>query len=190
MPILKTLLHQMELSNRKHRLFHERDSVVVGLSGGPDSVALLVLLSKLERKYSLKIIAAHLNHGLSKKQARSFYALAKKSAETLKIPFYSKTVSVKRLAKRNKRSLEEMGRLVRYQFFEEIAAKTKCRKIATAHTLDDQAETVLMRIFRGAGLRGLTGIPYKRRQGKFEVIRPLLSVEKAALAAFLKENSP
>ena len=179
----------MELSNRKHRLFHERDSVVVGLSGGPDSVALLVLLSKLERKYSLKIIAAHLNHGLSKKQARSFYALAKKSAETLKIPFYSKTVSVKRLAKRNKRSLEEMGRLVRYQFFEEIAAKTKCRKIATAHTLDDQAETVLMRIFRGAGLRGLTGIPYKRRQGKFEVIRPLLSVEKTTLVAFLKENS-
>src|SRR3989344_8614082 len=117
MPILKTLLHQMELSNRKHRLFHERDSVVVGLSGGPDSVALLVLLSKLERKYSLKIIAAHLNHGLSKKQAHSFYVLAKESAEASKVPFYSKTVAVKRLAERDKRSLEEMWRMVRYRFF-------------------------------------------------------------------------
>lgn len=178
----------MELANRKYRLFHERDSIVVGISGGSDSVALLVLLSKLQRKYSLKIVAAHLNHGLSKKQAHSFCARAKTSAEALKLPFYSKTVAVKRLAKRSKRSLEEMGRMVRYQFFEEIAAKTKCRKIATAHTLDDQAETVLMRIFRGAGLRGLTGIPYKRRQGRFEVIRPLLSVEKAELTAFLKEN--
>src|SRR3989344_6614958 len=183
MPILKTLLHQMELSNRKHRLFHERDSVVVGLSGGPDSVALLTLLSKLRRKYSLKIVAAHLNHGLSKKQAHSFYVLAKEAAEALKVPFYSKTVAVKRLAKRDKRSLEEMGRMVRYRFFEEIAAKTKCRKSATAHTLDDQAETVLMRIFRGSGLRGLTGIPYKRKQGRFELIRPLLSVEKNRLAA-------
>ncbi len=188
MPVLKTLLHQIELANRKYHLFHECDSIVVGVSGGPDSVALLTLLSKLKRKYSLKIVAAHLNHGLSKKQAHSFYALAKESAEALKVPFYSKTVAVKRLAKRGKRSLEEMGRMVRYQFFEEIAAKTKCRKIATAHTLDDQAETVLMRIFRGSGLRGLTGILYKRKQGRFEVIRPLLSVEKAELTAFLKEN--
>ena len=185
---MKTLLHQMELTNRKYRLFHERDSVVVGVSGGPDSVALLVLLSKLKRKYSLKIVAAHLNHGLSKKQAHSFCARAKATAGALKLPFYSKKVAVKNLAKRNKRSLEEMGRMVRYQFFEEVAAKTKCRKIATAHTLDDQAETVLMRIFRGAGLRGLTGIAYKRRQGRFEVIRPLLSVEKVELTAFLKEN--
>ena len=118
MPILKTLLHQMELANRKYRLFHERDSIVVGVSGGPDSVALLTLLSKLRRKYSLKIVAAHLNHGLSKKQAHSFYVLAKDAAEALKVPFYSKTVAVKRLAERDKRSLEEMGRMVRYPFFE------------------------------------------------------------------------
>lgn len=169
-------------------MLKKRDSIVVGVSGGPDSIALLILLSKLKRKYSLKIVAAHLNHGLSKKQAHSFYALAKKNAEALNIPFYSTAVPVKKLAKTNKRSLEEMGRIARYRFFEEIATKTRCQKIATAHTMDDQAETVLMRILRGSGLRGLTGIPYKRKQGRFEVIRPLLSVEKSQLTAWLREN--
>ena len=81
-----------------------------------------------------------------------------------------------------------MGRIERYSFFEEIAAKNRSNKIVTAHTLDDQAETMLLRLLRGSGVKGLIGIPYKRQQGKFQVVRPFLSTEKKAILTFLKEN--
>jgi tRNA(Ile)-lysidine synthase len=184
---LRRLLQQIEVTNRRHSLIRRGDSLVVGLSGGPDSVALIYLLSKLRRKYSLKIAAAHLDHGLSG-QSREYLTTAKKTALTLGVPFYSKKVSVRVSAKKIKRSLEESGRIERYRFFEETAKKTSARKIVTAHTLDDQAETMLMRIFRGSGLRGLSGIPYRRPQGAYVIVRPLLDCSKKELVGFLKEN--
>lgn len=160
----------------------------MGVSGGPDSIALLTLLSKLQRKYALTLVVAHLHHGLLKKEGERFLSLVRKNAETLGFAFYSKKISLKKLAEKNKRSLEEMGRIERYRFFEAVANKTKADKIVTAHTLDDQAETVLMRIFRGSGLRGLTGIPYKRRLGPYQLIRPLLNTQKKDILSFLKQN--
>ena len=161
---------------------------MVGLSAGPDSTALLFLLSVLRRKYDLKLSAAHLNHGLQKKDGKVYHRLARKIAIQLGIPFYSKTISLRALAKRHKRSLEEMGRLERYLFFKEVANKARADKIVTAHTLDEQAETVLLRMLRGSGLRGLLGIPWKRRDGQKIIIRPLLSTPKESLLIFLKEN--
>ena len=158
------------------------------MSAGPDSMALLWLIDKLKIKYAFKINVAHLNHGLLKKAGNEYLKLVKKTSQALKIPFYSKTIDLKTLAKKNKRSIEEMGRIERYSFFEDIAAKTRADKIVTAHTLDDQAETMLLRLIRGSGLKGLIGIPYKRNQGRFQVIRPLLSTEKKDLVIFLKEN--
>ena len=185
---LKTLLEQIELTNRERSLFKKNESLVLGVSGGPDSMALLALLAKLRKKYRLKLYIAHLNHGLLKRESRQYQDLVRKISEKLGIPFYCKRVELKKLAKANKRSIEEMGRMERYRFFEEIARKTRAQKIVTAHTLDDQAETMLLRLLRGTGLKGLIGIPYKRTHGQFEIIRPLLSCEKKTILLFLKEN--
>lgn len=182
------LLQQIQLTNRRHSLFGKNDRLVVGVSGGPDSVALLHLLSKLRRQYRLTLSVAHLNHGLAKKENRTAAVHVRTLCEHLALPFYSKRIDLRTRAKTLRRSLEETGRMERYAFFEEVARRTNATKIATAHTLDDQAETILMRILRGAGLKGLAGIPHKRKQGPFEVVRPLLSCRKRDLIAYLKEN--
>ena len=169
-------------------LFKKNDALVVGVSGGPDSIALLYLLEKLKKKYAFKINVAHLNHGLFKSESKKYFQLVKKTAAALGVPLYSKSIDLRNLAKKRRRSIEEMGRIERYSFFESIAAKTHSNKIVTAHTLDDQAETVLLRLLRGSGLKGLMGIPAKRSQGKYQVVRPLLSTEKKELLSFLKEN--
>ncbi len=188
MSALKNLLQKIDEANRDWRLIQKNDSVVAAISGGPDSAALLFALSKLCRKYSLRLSAAHLDHGLQGLRSRFFLDQAKKLSQKLEVPFYSKTVKVAVLAKKYKRSLEEMGRLERYRFFLEVAAKSRSNKIATAHTLDDQAETVLLRLVRGSGLRGLCGVASKRREGGVWIIRPLLLCQKKELLAALKEN--
>ena len=151
-------------------------------------MALLWLVEILKRKYSFKVHIAHVSHGLLKNPSKQYLRFVKKTAETLQLPFYAKVIHLRLLAKKNKRSLEEMGRIERYSFFEEIAKRVHANKIVTAHTLDDQAETVLLRLLRGSGLKGLAGIPYVRPQGKYELIRPLLAIEKYQLLLFLKAN--
>ncbi len=185
---IKGLLQKIENTNRRYGLFKKNDILVAGVSGGADSMALLWLLETLRAKYAFRVHVAHLNHGLLKPESKSYLDLVEKSAKALKFPFYSKAIDLKKIAKKNKRSIEEMGRIARYSFFEAIALKTRANKIVTAHTLDDQAETVLLRLLRGTGLKGLIGIPFKRPQGATEVIRPLLAVEKAELLSFLKVN--
>lgn len=183
----RQLLQEIESANKRHRFLQKNDSLVVAVSGGSDSVALLWLLLKLRKKYSLKIAVAHLDHGFFPKESKRFLSFVQKISRRLNLPLYSKNVPVRQLAKKRNESLEEAGRNERYKFFEEIAVKLKA-KIVTAHTLDDQAETLLMRIFRGTGLKGLAGIPAKRKQGRCEIIRPLLDCQKKNLLAFLKEN--
>lgn len=185
--MLRRLLERFESTNRRYALLKKGDSVVVGVSGGPDSLALLRLLSVLSRKYALRLHAAHLDHDLQKTSAKTA-ALVRKAAEGLGLTFYLKKVDIRKSASRHRESLEDAGRRERYRFFEETAKKMGANKIATAHTLDDQAETVLMRLLRGAGLRGLSGIPYKRAQGKREIVRPLLDCSKKDLLLFLKKE--
>lgn len=184
---LRSLLQSMDAANRRYRLVDKNEGIVVALSGGPDSVALLTLLLKWRKKFSLRLAAAHVDHGLQADSKR-FAAFCGRLCRELDIPLYSKRVEIGSLARRERRSLEEAGRLARYAFFRDVAKKTGCRKIATAHTEDDQVETILMRILRGSGLRGLAGVSPKRKEGSFEVIRPLIFCRKAELLAFLKEN--
>jgi len=185
---MRTLLEIVQKTNRRHRLFGRGDGIVVGLSGGPDSTALLHLLTALRRKYGLRLFAAHVNHGLSAREASTAEKFSEALCVRLGVPFFKKKIRLRELAARHKKTPEEMGRIERYRFFSEIARKTGARKIATAHTLDDQAETVLMRIVRGAGLKGLGGIPVERSEGPLAVIRPLLHCRKKELLIFLKEN--
>ena len=172
----KDLLQTLDVTNRRHGLIEPGDRIVAGVSGGPDSAALLALLGALREKYRLRLYAAHLDHGLSK-AARRYAACARRLSERLGVPFFEARANVRRVARAAGRSLEEAGRLERYKFFQTIAQRCGAHKIATAHTRDDQAETILMRLLRGAGLRGLSGIPARRPEGRYTVIRPLLDVE-------------
>ena len=184
---MRLLFEVFERYNKRHGLIQKNDRLVLALSGGPDSVALLLLLLKLKNKYALHICTAHLNHNLSSARSSGHENFSEKLARRLGVPFYKKSVHVKMLARRRQQSLEEAGRAERYRFFSAVAKKTRSNKIATAHTLDDQAETVFMRVARGSGLRGLCGIPVKRQEGDFQVIRPLIGVSKKDILQFLKK---
>lgn len=187
MPNIKSLMERLEKTNRTHDLLRKGDRIVVGLSGGPDSTALLNLLNVFCAKYDLALFAAHLNHSLSF-GAASYEKTARLTAKGLKVPFYSKKINIKKVSEKTGRSVEEAGRDERYRFFVEVAKRVRANKIATAHTIDDQAETMLFRIVRGAGLRGLAGIPARRSHGRYTVIRPLIDCEKKDLLDYLKRN--
>ena len=185
---LRRLLEAVERANRRWRLFRSGDSLLVALSGGPDSAALLFLLSKLKHKYRFKIFAAHLDHGLHPKHAKKYLKACQNLSRRLQAPLEVKRVRLRSAARRSGRGIEEAGRIARYAFFEEAAEKVRAKTIVTAHTLDDQAETLLMRIFRGSGVRGLCGIPFKRKLGKYELVRPLLLSRKRDLLELLREE--
>ncbi|MCG3132023.1 MAG: tRNA(Ile)-lysidine synthase [Phycisphaerae bacterium] len=170
--------------------------LVVGVSGGPDSTALLHLLLDLNRQtgqqeWMLRLHVAHLNHGLRAEEGERDAAFVQALADNLELPCTIEAQNVADLASREGAGVEEAGRGARYAFFERVAERIGARFVAVAHHYDDQAETVLHRILRGTGLRGLAGIPLVRaiRAGSgVRVIRPLLRIPKQDLVHYLKDN--
>ena len=187
MKITKKLLGRMNALNARRSLVKSGDRILIALSGGPDSVALAHFLCLWKRKYRLTLAAAHVHHGLSDQNDRAL-RLSRETARKLGLPFYAKKIRVRALAKRRRLSLEEAGREARYAFFSSLLRRLGMNKLATGHTRDDQAETVLMWVIRGCGPRGLSGIPARRALGRAEVIRPLLDCPKQDLLLFLNES--
>ncbi|MDP2941542.1 MAG: tRNA lysidine(34) synthetase TilS [Candidatus Omnitrophota bacterium] len=170
---------------RKYRLISPGEKILVGVSGGPDSLALLYLLRGLRKELRIKLHIAHLDHMLRPDSLRDrefVEALAKK----LNIPFSGAAINVGKLAKKG--SLEEAARNQRLNFLFAAAKAAKADKIALGHNLDDQAETVLMRVIRGAGLYGLSGILPKRNFRGRIVIRPLLEIRRGEIESFLRRK--
>jgi len=166
----------------RHALLRDGRRVLVALSGGADSVALLLILRELERDGAVVVAgAAHLNHLLRGADADTDEAFCAALAARLDVPFLAGRVDVAALARAGKRSLEDAARTARYAFLERAADTLGADAIAVAHTKDDQAETFLLRLLRGAGARGLAAI--HPRAGR--VIRPLIDVERAALREYL-----
>lgn len=186
MKALTPEVFQAELKLRA--LIAPGDKIFVACSGGPDSTALFHLLYALRKEWKLKLGLLHFNHGLRKTDAKRDEQFVKKLAQRCKVPFYTGAFKVKELARREKFSIEEAARLARYDFFTKTAAQKRIVKIATAHNLDDQAETVLMRVLQGTGLRGLCGIRPRLRQGKVDFVRPLLGFKKREVLDYLKKN--
>jgi tRNA(Ile)-lysidine synthase len=166
---------------RRHALMRRGDRVLVALSGGPDSVALLRVLRELEAADELAVAGiAHLDHGL-RDGANDDEQFCRALAAELGLEFRSDLVDVRARAARLRTSLENAGRRARYELFERVATELGADVIATGHTRDDQAETFLLRLLRGAGPRGLAGI--HPRAGR--VVRPLLDVGRDELRAYL-----
>lgn len=168
-------------------------SVVVGVSGGPDSMALLHLLVALNREpgWAMKLHVAHLNHGLRDYHAEQDAAFVQAAADSLELAATVEFRDVAALAGGESGGVEESGRRARYAFFERVARKVAAQFVAIGHHADDNAETILHRILRGTGLRGLSGIPYCRPispGSSVRVIRPLLRVPHQELLNFLADH--
>ncbi|MGE4282123.1 MAG: tRNA lysidine(34) synthetase TilS [Clostridia bacterium] len=170
----------------KYNMLSPGDGVLVGVSGGPDSVCLLHILNTLKDEYDIKLYVAHVNHQLRGSMADQDAAYVEKLCADLSIPFFLKTEDVKKISKERGISEEAAGREVRYAFFFQAARQVGARKIAVAHNMNDQAETIVMRFIRGAGLEGLSGIKPFREDG---VIRPLLELERKAIEEYCFTHS-
>ncbi|OGB74319.1 tRNA lysidine(34) synthetase TilS [candidate division Kazan bacterium RBG_13_50_9] len=156
--------------------------LVVAVSGGVDSVALLHILLPLAGHYSWRLVVAHLNHKL-RQEAKRDAQFVEQLAQQLGLKFVGGTAEVRREAKSCKLTLEEAGRTARYRFLRRVASRYRAAAIVMAHTADDQAETIVMNWLRGAAVRGLAGMRGLERG----IWRPLLGVEKRALQRFAKE---
>ena len=177
---LATLVGTVQATLGRHAMLARGTRVLVAVSGGPDSVGLLLVLATLRRKLGIALVAAHVNHRLRGADAEADQACAAAAAERLSVPFVSAALGTRLAGGGN---LEARARALRYAALRRLAAAAGCSRIATGHTLDDQAETVLMRLVRGSGPGGLSGIQPRRRDG---VIRPLLDCRRAAVAAAVR----
>jgi tRNA(Ile)-lysidine synthase len=159
------------------------EHVLVAVSGGPDSVALLVCLHKLAPELSLTLTVAHLNHGIRGTEAVADEEFVRRLSSGLNLPYLSESVNIKGLAESEKRNLEELAREKRYEFLKQTARKTGAGKIAVGHTLSDQAETALFRFIRGSGIEGLSAI-HPVIHGI--VIRPLIECPRKSILEYLE----
>ena len=167
-----------------HRLLAEGDRVLAACSGGPDSLALVHVLAALAGEYGFSLAVAHFNHGLRGAEADADAAFVGEFAAALGLPVYQTKADVAGFAAENGLNKQEAGRLLRYRYFRETAAAMGGAFIATGHHRGDQAETVLLSLFRGAGSAGLAGM----KPTEDGIIRPLLAVERAAIEAYCRDN--
>ena len=170
---------------KENELIQQGDQILVALSGGPDSVCLLHILYKLKDKFNLNLGAIHINHMLRGEESDKDEEYIVKLCDELRIKHYVKRINIEYVAKDSNVSLEVAGRNERYKAFEEIRTKYGYNKIAVAHNANDQAETVLMRVMRGTGLEGLTGIKAKREDG---IIRPILCLSRQEIEEYCEEK--
>lgn len=187
------LWNRVGANARRRRLFHDGDSILLAVSGGPDSVVLLDYFAGQARAHRLKLHVCHINHKLRGRLADADAAFVKKLAAGYGLGASVLSADVKKLAKAHGKSVEHAARDARYRLLAATALKKGCRLAATAHHADDHAETVLLNLLRGTEPKGLLGIPERRelcRKGKFkvELIRPLLSVSRREIEAYLKAN--
>ena len=174
---------------KKYNLIENGDKLVLGVSGGPDSICMLNILNdiKNDRNLHMKfdIIVAHVNH-LIREEAIDDQKFVEDFCKKINIPFYSKSIDVQKIANNNKIGTEEAGRNARYDFFDEILKKTGANKIAIAHNKNDKVETMIMNILRGSGVSGLKGIePIKGNK----YIRPLIECERFEIEQYCKDNN-
>jgi tRNA(Ile)-lysidine synthase len=180
-----SLLTKVESTIKKYKLINNGDRILIGVSGGPDSLALLHSLKTLKEEYNLYLHIAHLDHMIRGEESIKDAKFIERLAREWNIPITIKSYDVKAYQKEKGLSLEDAARQVRYRFFFGLIEKFNINKVAVGHNANDQAETVLMKFLRGAGLKGLSGIYPK--QGK--IVRPLIEISREEIEGYCKEHN-
>ncbi len=184
----KTIRQTVEETIRDHRLIVPGDRIVLGLSGGADSMALTYLLHYLSRKMDFSLYLAHLNHLLRGTDADEEEEFARQTARVLGLPFISTSVDVGSMARTAGVSVEMAARKARHDFFLEALNRFDADSVALAHTANDQAETMMLRLVRGTGTSGLAAMRHNNIVNAIPIIRPLLDVSRQEVVAFLRTH--
>lgn len=178
------LIEKVEKIIKEEKLIESGDRIVVGVSGGPDSICLLHVLEQIQKKgLNFELFVAHINH-MIRPNAILDEEYVENYCQKHEIPVFIKRIQVLEIAEKEKIGTEEAGRNARYEFFNEVKEKTNSNKIATAHNSNDNAETVIMNLIRGCGLDGLKGI---ERQTE-NLIRPLINISRKEIEDYCKKN--
>ena len=168
----------------KYNLIEPGDKIVLGVSGGPDSISMLNILNEIKNEYGFEIYVAHINH-MIREEAIEDENYVQKYCEQKNIQCFIKRIDVQQIAHEQKIGTEEAGRNIRYEFFEEVLHNVGANKIAIAHNKNDKIETIIMNLLRGSGLSGLKGIEAVR-DNKF--IRPLIECERKEIEQYCEEQ--
>ena len=169
---------------KKYNLIEPKDKIVLGVSGGPDSISMLNILNEIKEEFNFEIYVAHVNH-MIREEAEDDEKYVQRYCEKNNIQFFVKRIDVQQIANTEKRGTEETGRKVRYEFFEEVMQKVGANKIAIAHNKNDKIETIIMNLLRGSGISGLKGIE-PIRDNKY--IRPLIDCERQEIEQYCEDN--
>lgn len=180
-----SLFERVANRNKKESLVENGDRIVVGFSGGPDSVFLVEMLLKLREKIDFDIVLVHINHLLRGEEAQRDEDFSINYGKSKGLKVFARKINIISLGKEKGLSLEEAGREARYSFYKEVLEKSNSNKIALAHNKDDQIETFMFRLTRGTGLSGLEGIATKRDR----YIRPISEIYKSEIVNYLDENN-
>ncbi|MFD1427942.1 tRNA lysidine(34) synthetase TilS [Kroppenstedtia sanguinis] len=178
------MLEQMKKTILTHHMLPEGSSVLVGVSGGPDSTALLHALSQMAPSHCWKVAAVHVNHGLRGENSLGDEKYVRTCCEEWKIPCYVESVPVRQVLAQTGGNKQAVARSLRYDSFHRVAEKIGAEYLALAHQADDQVETMLMRLIRGTGPAGLAGIPSTREWRGLRILRPLLEVWRSDVEAY------
>ena len=179
------MLNKVIYAIDKYKLISENDKIVVGVSGGSDSMTLLYILNMLKETYNYTLVACHINHGTRNGKSDDDARFVEEECKKLGIKLYSYEFNLEEEALKLKMSSEEAGRKLRYECFDKVLKLEKATKIATAHNANDNVETILLNIFRGTGLNGLCGIPRVMNN----IIRPLCELTKVEIEDFARQNN-
>lgn len=187
--VCELILNRIEKNILDNNLIKDNDKIVVGVSGGPDSMclinSLILLRNSFKEKYNIKysLVVAHVNH-MIREESKNEKVYVENFCKENDIPFFYLEEDVKTKSKENKMSEETYGRKIRYDFFDKILQEQSATLIATAHNMDDDIETILLNLIRGTGLKGLTGMKFKYQN----IIRPILNIEKKDILLYNNEK--
>lgn len=181
-------LDQLKKEIEQHQMIRRGDKVLVGVSGGPDSLALLHGLRNLGSEYGWSLFVIHVNHGLRGKESEEDARFVKECCEKWQIPCRIEAVDVYKALRKEGGNKQAIARKLRYGAFRKAAESWRVDKLALAHHADDQVETILMRIIRGTGVGGLKGMEKIRRWHGIDLIRPLLSISRQTIEAYCEEQ--
>ena len=168
----------------KYNLIESNDTIVLGVSGGTDSISMLNILNEIKNEYKFEIYVAHINH-MIREEAEDDEKYVQLYCEKNNIECFVKRIDVQQIANTNKIGTEEAGRKIRYEFFEEVMQKVGANKIAIAHNKNDKIETIIMNLLRGSGLSGLKGIEAVRDN---KYIRPLIECERQEIEEYCEQQ--